>query len=95
MRFPKFVKLYAYNSLTNFEYEVHKITGNGTCVNRLKICLQKIRKITSSKLIFGGLWPSRTTLRPASKATEILDAHAQLDQLLKVQCRFLRKLSNI
>ena len=72
-----------------------KMTKNGTYVNRLKTCVQKFVKSPSSKLIFGGLWPLRTTVRPASKATEILDAHAQLDQLLKVQCRFLRKLSNI
>ena len=36
----KIVKLinhnYAYNSLTNFEYEVNEMTGNGNCENLLK-----------------------------------------------------------
>ena len=40
-RIQKFVKLtghtYAYNSLTNFQYEVHAMTGNGNQVNLLKL----------------------------------------------------------
>jgi hypothetical protein len=42
--FEKFVKLtghtYAYNSLTNFQYEVHAMTGNGNQVNLLKVFLK-------------------------------------------------------
>ena len=37
----KYVKLtdhtYACNSLTNFKYEVHAVTGNGNGVNQLKL----------------------------------------------------------
>ena len=42
-----------YNSLTNFEYEVIEITGNGNYVNLLKFA-GKNREIMSCKLIFGG-----------------------------------------
>ena len=44
MRLRKFVKLtgytYACNSLTNFESEVHAMTGNGNQVNLLKLAWQ-------------------------------------------------------
>jgi hypothetical protein len=44
----KFVKLtghnYAYNNLTNFEYVVHAITGNGNYANLLKTCWEKLVK---------------------------------------------------
>jgi hypothetical protein len=40
----KFVKLtdppYVFNSLTNFGYEVHAMTGNGSYVNLLKLVLK-------------------------------------------------------
>jgi len=41
-RIQKFMKLtghtyYACNSLTNFQYEVHAMTGNGNQVNLLKL----------------------------------------------------------
>ena len=57
MRFQKFVKLtaYAYNSLTNFEFEVHKMTENGTYdVNHLKTCLQKFVKSHQVNLFLAG-----------------------------------------
>jgi len=38
----------AYNSLTNFEYEVNELTGNGNYVNLLKLAGKKNREITSS-----------------------------------------------
>jgi len=38
----------AYNSLTNFEYEVNELTGNGNYVNLLKLAGEKNREITSS-----------------------------------------------
>ena len=48
----------AYNSLTNFEYEVNELTGNGNYVNLLlKLAGKKNREITSSQLIFGGFEP--------------------------------------
>ena len=40
---------YACNSLTDFESEVHAMTGNGNQVNLLKL-----REMTSSDLIIGG-----------------------------------------
>jgi len=38
----------AYNSLTNFEYEVNELTGNGIYVNLLELPWKKNREITSS-----------------------------------------------
>ena len=43
----------AYNSLTNFEYQVNKMTGNGNYVKMLKFAW-KIREIASGEFIFGG-----------------------------------------
>ena len=41
--------------LTNFKYEVHPTTGNGSYVNLQETCLAgKTCEITSSELIFGG-----------------------------------------
>ena len=39
------------NDLTNFQYQVRSMTGNGNQVNLQE--LEKIREITSSDLIFG------------------------------------------
>ena len=54
----KFVKLtlHTYSCFTNFENEAHAMAGNGNDVNLLKLAW-KIRKITSSELIFGGFEP--------------------------------------
>ena len=41
---------YACNSLTDFESEVHAMTGNGNQVNLLKL-----REMTLSDLIIGGV----------------------------------------
>ena len=39
------VILYACNSLTNFQYEVHAMTGNGSYVNLVKLaCTKKVGK---------------------------------------------------
>lgn len=59
IKLKKFVKLIdhpnAHNSLTNFEYQVNKMTGNGDYVKMLKFLLGKIiREITSVEFIFGG-----------------------------------------
>ena len=43
----------AYNSLTNFEYQVNKMNGNINYVKMLKFA-SKIREITSGEFIFGG-----------------------------------------
>ena len=43
----------AYNSLTNLEYEVNEITGNGNYLNLLNLAW-KIHEIDSDELIFGG-----------------------------------------
>ena len=51
----------AYNSLTNFEFEVNELTGNGNYVNLLKLAGKKNREITSSQLFFGGFEPFETT----------------------------------
>ena len=56
IRFIKFVKLtgytYAYNSLTNYEYEGHAMTGNGNDLNLL-ISPYKISNTDASELISG------------------------------------------
>ena len=67
MRLKQFVKLTGYtcagNSLTNFEYEAHAMTGNGNHMNMYaKTYLLKTREITSSKLNFGGFYPFETTV---------------------------------
>ena len=54
MRFQKFVKLTAYAYWTNFEFDVHKMTENGTYVNRLKTCLQKFVKSHQVNLFLAG-----------------------------------------
>ena len=41
----------AQNSLTNFEYQVNEMTGNGNYVTMLKFLLGKIREITSLNLL--------------------------------------------
>ena len=51
----------AYNSLTNFEYEVNEMTGNGKYVNVLNFD-GKVCEISSSELIFGGFYPLGTTV---------------------------------
>ena len=43
---------YACISLTNFEYEVHEMTGNGNQANLLKLADGK-----NCDLIFGGFYP--------------------------------------
>ena len=43
----------AYNSLTNFEYQVKKMNENLNYVKMLKFA-SKIREITSGEFIFGG-----------------------------------------
>ena len=57
MRFKKFVKLTGYsyvsNSLTNFGYVVHTMTGNGSYLN-LQILHGKTRETTLGELILGG-----------------------------------------
>ena len=56
MKFKKFVKLtdhtYACNDLTNFEYVVHAMTGNGCYLNLKKLAC-KIREINLGKIISG------------------------------------------
>ena len=42
----------ACNSLTNFEYKTHAMPGNGIKCKSAEIWMQKIREITSRKLIF-------------------------------------------
>jgi hypothetical protein len=44
---------YAFNSLTNFEYEANTMTGNGNHENFLKIIF-KIREITLMNLFLAG-----------------------------------------
>jgi len=44
---------YACNSLTNFQYEVHAMTGNGNQVNLLKLGWKKFVKSLQVN-IFGG-----------------------------------------
>ena len=43
MRLIKFVKLTGYASLTNFESEVHAMTGNRNQVNLLKLAWQFVK----------------------------------------------------
>ena len=43
----------AYSSLTNFEYAVNEMTGNGNYVNMLNFD-GKICEVSSGELIFGG-----------------------------------------
>ena len=66
MKLKKVVKLtgytYACNSMTNFEYEAHSMTGNGNKVNVLKL-----REITTSDLNFGGFELFGTTVSHTSK----------------------------
>ena len=51
----------AYSSLTNFEYEVNEMTGNGKYVNVLNFD-GKVCEISSGELIFGGFYPLGTTV---------------------------------
>ena len=50
---------YTCNSLTNFWYETHSITGNGNYVNvhNTKNCLKKFVKPQRVNLFCGGLYP--------------------------------------
>ena len=59
MGFKKFVKLTCYiydcNSLTNFKFEAHPITGNGSWVNFLKFAWKNSWNLTKWTYIWGGL----------------------------------------
>ena len=50
--------IYAYNSLTNFQYEAHTMTGNGNYENPSK----KFVKSHHVNLIFGEFGPFETTV---------------------------------
>ena len=52
----------AYNSLTNFEYQVNKMTVNNNYVKMLKFAW-KIREIASGEFIFGGFKSLETNVR--------------------------------
>ena len=51
----------AHSNLTNFEYDVNELTGNGNYVNVLNFD-GKICEISSGELIFGGFYPLGTTV---------------------------------
>ena len=55
---------YACNSLTNFEYEAHAITGNGN--QNAESCFERLVKShLDSERSFGGFEPFGTTVPPA------------------------------
>ena len=84
-KIEKFVKLtdhsYACNSLTNFEYEAHTITGNGN--QSAESCLEKLVKSHLVNLLLAGLNPLEPLCRQLSSLVSSLVCGCQ--QLVTIQ----------